>query len=86
MLLASASNLKLPFLLNNSQNTGYPLRGYKRAQFNMFVRKVDQIDFTNKLKTFVMPIIWVEEVNLIISFYYIKMMDLILLYAGYPAK
>nr|QGW45473.1 sensory neuron membrane protein 2 [Bradysia odoriphaga] len=42
-------------------NTGYPLRGYKRAQLNMFVRKVDKIDFTKNLKTVLMPIVWVEE-------------------------
>lgn len=28
----------------------------------MFVRKVDKVDFTNNLKTFLMPIVWVEEV------------------------
>lgn len=44
------------------QYTGYPLRGGKRVQFNMFVRQIDQIDITKNLKTALLPILWVDEV------------------------
>lgn len=46
----------------HSQNTGYPVRGAKRLQLNMFVKKINQIDVTEKLKTYLFPILWVEEV------------------------
>ncbi|KAJ6640865.1 Lysozyme S [Pseudolycoriella hygida] len=43
--------------------TGYPLRGYKRAQFNMFVRKFDEVGATKNFKTFLLPLIWIEEAS-----------------------
>lgn len=43
------------------QHTGVPLRGGKRVQFNMFVRKVDSIALTKNLRTTLFPIVWVDE-------------------------
>ena len=42
-------------------NTGLILRGGKRVQFNMFLRKVDNIRLTDRLQTTLFPVIWVEE-------------------------
>ncbi|XP_055324872.1 sensory neuron membrane protein 2 [Sitodiplosis mosellana] len=42
-------------------NTGYPLRGAKRVQLNMFIKKINQIDVTEQLQTCLLPIVWVEE-------------------------
>lgn len=44
------------------QNTGYPIRGGKRVQFNMFLRAIDQIDITKNLLTVLLPILWIDEV------------------------
>lgn len=43
------------------QHTGVPLRGGKRVQFNMFLRKVDSIALTKRLRTTLFPIVWVDE-------------------------
>lgn len=45
------------------QNTGYPVVGSKRVQMNMFLRPVDQIDMTEKVKVSLFPVIWVDEVR-----------------------
>ncbi|XP_031619587.1 sensory neuron membrane protein 2 [Contarinia nasturtii] len=42
-------------------NTGYPIRGAKRLQLNMFLKKINSIDVTEKLKTYLFPIVWIEE-------------------------
>ncbi|CAO1333390.1 unnamed protein product [Diamesa hyperborea] len=42
-------------------NTGYPLRGGKKIQFNMFIRKIERITLTDRLKTTLFPAIWVDE-------------------------
>lgn len=44
------------------QHTGYPVKGGKRVQLNMFLKRINQIDITEKLKTTLMPILWVDEV------------------------
>lgn len=43
------------------QHTGYPVRAAKRAQLNMFIKKVNQIDVTQKLPTALLPILWIDE-------------------------
>lgn len=43
------------------QHTGTPLRGGKKVQFNMFLRKIDRISLTENLRTSLMPVLWVEE-------------------------
>lgn len=45
------------------QNTGYPVRGNKRIQLNMFLKKIDEIDITQNIQTCLMPILWVDEVR-----------------------
>lgn len=45
------------------QHTGYPVQGGKRVQLNMFLKKINQIDMTQNLKTVLMPVLWVDEVN-----------------------
>lgn len=42
-------------------NTGTPLRGFKRAQFNVVSRPVSGISSTANLRTTVVPFIWIEE-------------------------
>ncbi|XP_075990615.1 sensory neuron membrane protein 2 [Anticarsia gemmatalis] len=42
-------------------NTGTPVRGAKRAQFNIFMRPVSGIPATSNLHTALVPFIWVEE-------------------------
>lgn len=44
------------------QHTGYPVRAAKRVQLNMFLKKVNQIPVTDKLKTLMCPILWIDEV------------------------
>lgn len=43
------------------QHTGYPVRAAKRVQLNMFIKKVNQIDVTQKLPTVLLPILWIDE-------------------------
>ena len=43
------------------QHTGTPLRGGKKVQFNMFLRKIDRITVTENLRTTLFPVLWVEE-------------------------
>ncbi|KAJ8737630.1 hypothetical protein PYW08_000225 [Mythimna loreyi] len=42
-------------------NTGTPIRGAKRAQFNIFSRSVRSIPPTQNLRTALVPILWIEE-------------------------
>ncbi|CAB3259060.1 unnamed protein product [Arctia plantaginis] len=42
-------------------NTGTPIRGFKRAQFNIFARAVEGISPTANIPTTLVPIFWVEE-------------------------
>ncbi|XP_047040545.1 sensory neuron membrane protein 2 [Helicoverpa zea] len=42
-------------------NTGTPIRGAKRAQFNIFSRPVRNIPVTQNLRTAIVPILWIEE-------------------------
>ncbi|XP_011297307.1 sensory neuron membrane protein 2 [Fopius arisanus] len=42
-------------------NTGAPLRGSKRGQFNIFLRSVDGVSLTSGLRTTLMPILWFDE-------------------------
>uniref|UniRef100_A0A2A4J5Z2 Sensory neuron membrane protein 2 n=1 Tax=Heliothis virescens TaxID=7102 RepID=A0A2A4J5Z2_HELVI len=42
-------------------NTGTPIRGAKRAQFNIFSRPVRNIPVSQKLRTALVPILWIEE-------------------------
>lgn len=37
------------------------MRAAKRVQLNMFIKKVNQIDVTQKLPTVLMPILWLDE-------------------------
>lgn len=37
------------------------MRAAKRAQLNMFIKKVNQIDVTQKLPTALLPILWIDE-------------------------
>lgn len=37
------------------------MRAAKRVQLNMFIKKVNQIDVTEKLPTVLMPILWIDE-------------------------
>ncbi|XP_038216334.1 sensory neuron membrane protein 2-like [Zerene cesonia] len=41
--------------------TGTVVRGYKRAQFNIFIRPVTSISATNNLRLTLTPAFWVEE-------------------------
>lgn len=42
--------------------TGSPLRGGKKLQFNMFLRKIDNIAITNHFTTPILfPVLWVDE-------------------------
>ncbi|XP_063972370.1 sensory neuron membrane protein 2-like [Diachasmimorpha longicaudata] len=42
-------------------DTGAPLRGSKRGQFNIFLRPVDKVSLTSRLNTTLMPILWFDE-------------------------
>uniref|UniRef100_A0A2H1V9V2 Sensory neuron membrane protein 2 n=1 Tax=Spodoptera frugiperda TaxID=7108 RepID=A0A2H1V9V2_SPOFR len=42
-------------------NTGTPIRGAKRAQFNIFARPVSGIPATQTFRTSLVPILWVDE-------------------------
>lgn len=37
------------------------MRAAKRVQLNMFIKKVNQIDVTEKLPTVLLPILWLDE-------------------------
>lgn len=37
------------------------MRAAKRVQLNMFIKKVNQVDVTEKLLTALMPILWIDE-------------------------
>jgi len=62
--------------------TGTPLLGYKRLQFNIFLKKEPKI---NVMKTLnedekLIPLFWVEEVNYIVYQKLYKSLDLLELY------
>nr|AKT26506.1 sensory neuron membrane protein 3 [Spodoptera litura] len=42
-------------------NTGTPIRGAKRAQFNIFSRPVNGVPVTQPFRTALVPILWVDE-------------------------
>ncbi|KAH9636488.1 hypothetical protein HF086_002188 [Spodoptera exigua] len=44
-----------------TENTGTPIRGAKRAQFNIFSRPVSGIPATQAFRTSLVPILWVDE-------------------------
>ncbi|XP_041986396.1 sensory neuron membrane protein 2-like [Aricia agestis] len=48
-------------ILDLEPNTGTVIRGFKRAQFNIFQRPITSISGSQTLKTTLMPIFWVEE-------------------------
>ncbi|XP_063697409.1 sensory neuron membrane protein 2 isoform X2 [Culicoides brevitarsis] len=52
---------KHQILIDVEPHTGIPLRGGKRIQFNMFLRKVDSISLTKNLKTTLFPVVWIDE-------------------------
>jgi lysosome membrane protein 2 len=53
---------KHQIFLEVEPRTGSPLRGGKKMQFNMFLRKIDQIAITNAFTTPVLfPVLWVDE-------------------------
>ncbi|XP_044729713.1 sensory neuron membrane protein 2-like [Chrysoperla carnea] len=41
--------------------TGIPLRGYKRAQINMFLIKNEEVSLLNNVSEGLFPILWIEE-------------------------
>ncbi|CAH0389943.1 unnamed protein product [Bemisia tabaci] len=43
------------------QYTGTPLRGYRRFQINMFLRKNEHVRILNKVPTALVPIVWLDE-------------------------
>lgn len=46
------------------QETGTPLIGSKRVQFNMFVRKVNGVPYLDAVKVpRLVPILWLDEVS-----------------------
>lgn len=49
------------------QHTGTPIKGSKRVQFNMFIRPIKNLKFTENLTTALVPIMWVDEVTKIIN-------------------
>ncbi|KAG8231724.1 hypothetical protein J437_LFUL013188 [Ladona fulva] len=42
-------------------NTGYPLRGAKRVQFNILMKTVSGVPFTYDVPTALFPILWIDE-------------------------
>lgn len=47
-------------------NTGSPLRGGKRVQFNMFIRPIHpSITMMNNINPALLPVVWVDEVRLL---------------------
>lgn len=53
---------KHQIFLELEPRTGSPLRGGKKMQFNMFLRKIDHIAITNSFTTPVLfPVLWVDE-------------------------
>ncbi|XP_026465745.1 sensory neuron membrane protein 2 [Ctenocephalides felis] len=42
-------------------HTGTPIKGSKRVQFNMFIRPIKNLKFTENLTTALVPIMWVDE-------------------------
>ncbi|XP_026744901.1 sensory neuron membrane protein 1-like [Trichoplusia ni] len=42
-------------------NTGTPIVGAKRAQFNVFLRQIPGITETQNLRTTLVPFLWIEE-------------------------
>jgi lysosome membrane protein 2 len=53
---------KHQIFLEVEPRTGAPLRGGKKMQFNMFLRKIDQIGITNQFTTpLLLPVLWVDE-------------------------
>lgn len=52
--------------------TGTPLVGYKRLQFNIFIKKEPKISVMKTLneEEKLVPLFWVEEVNDIFPFLY----------------
>ncbi|XP_070499103.1 sensory neuron membrane protein 2 isoform X1 [Chironomus tepperi] len=53
---------KHQIFLEVEPRTGSPLRGGKKAQFNMFLKKIDYITMTSNFKTpRLFPVLWVDE-------------------------
>lgn len=53
---------KHQIFLEVEPRTGNPLRGGKKAQFNMFLKKIEHISITNSFKTpKLFPVLWVDE-------------------------
>ncbi|XP_004933211.2 sensory neuron membrane protein 2 [Bombyx mori] len=50
-------------MLDIEPNTGTPVVGAKRAQFNIFIRPISGIVATDNIKTTLMPLFWVEETS-----------------------
>lgn len=43
--------------------TGTVLQGNKRVQFNIFYRKIENIELTYNLNQSLMPVLWLDEVK-----------------------
>lgn len=44
-------------------NTGNPLVGHKRVQFNMFIRPITGLPLTDNINPTLVPVLWVNEVR-----------------------
>jgi len=62
--------------------TGTPLLGYKRLQFNIFLKKESKISVMKTLNEDekLIPLFWVEEVNYIVYQKLYKYLDFLELY------
>lgn len=62
--------------------TGTPLLGYKRLQFNIFLKKESKISVMKTLNEDekLIPLFWVEEVNYIVYQKLYKSLDFLELY------
>lgn len=56
-----SSHICINIFLISQQNTGNPLVGHKRAQFNMFIRPIPGFESMANIKTALIPILWVDE-------------------------
>lgn len=61
--------------------TGTPLLGFKRMQFNMFLKKESKISVMNSLsdEEKLVPLFWVEEVNKLNVFEIFKTIKIIVI-------
>ena len=48
---------------SNDQETGVILRGYKRMQMNIFLKKTSDLNALSKVSEGLFPVFWVEEVS-----------------------